>query len=39
MARDKHSSLFDPFANYGHKEFYKIVPWAQCYKTLYDNLL
>jgi hypothetical protein len=29
----KHSSLLRIFINYGRKEFYKIEPWAQCYKT------
>jgi hypothetical protein len=27
MARGKHSSLFDPYANNSRKEFHKIGPW------------
>jgi hypothetical protein len=35
LERDKRSSLLQKFVNYGRKKFYKIGPWAQCYKTFF----
>ncbi len=33
LVRDKHSSLFRKFVNYGRKIFYNYYSWGQCYKT------
>jgi hypothetical protein len=36
---NKHSSLLQKLVNHGHKKFYNIVTWGQCYKTFYSRKL
>jgi hypothetical protein len=40
FARDRHSSSFGPFVNYGRKKFYNICPcWMSVYPVCYDPVV